>query len=474
MTPVLLLGHALLSIAALSSARLSSEVQDKVIRWVGGAGVVLALALVVARGSVGPWRSGDLSDPNALLVGTAVACSWGLALALDLGRARWWVASLVGVAATGALLFAAAEWSVPALLFWGASSAAISLGAARAGAGSWLVLGAADAAFVGALGAFVIAEDTWALPQGVGLPLAIPLALSVVLRSGVVPRVGLSALIGTRAAPLVPLVSATALAVLFKMLERPVPLAAAASVLVALAIVTWSLLHRKLEPAVLLGWPVALGFGLSLTAEEAAAPAGVAAMLGVAVVTLWPDGLERGRLSRAFLLSGAIPNVVFGAVAIAAAESFRHVQSVEDPMDALGWILTSALLPVALAGGVALGAVAARSGTTRGYHPEAAFMTWLLAGSSVAAGVLLGSTRPYETLGGSPAAVLVGVALAAALFAAWRSDPGIASGGDSSVIVLRDAPSFPPSSAYGALLLEGAAVAGIAWVTFLGLQTGFL
>jgi hypothetical protein len=474
MTPVLLLGHAFLALAALSCAGLQAGSRERVIRWVAGTGVVLALALVVARGSLDPWRSGELSDPNAVLLGAAVACSWGLSLALDLGPARWWVASLVGVASTGSLLFGAAEWSVPALLFWGTSSAAISLAAARAGIGSWLVLGAADAAFVGALVAFVVAEEAWRLPEVVGFPLVVPLALGVLLRSGAVPRLGLGALVGTRAAPLVPLVSATAFAVLFKMMERPIPLAAATSVLVALAIVTWSLLHRKLEPSVLVGWPVALGFGLSLTAQGAAAPAGVAAVLGVTVVTLWPDALERGRLSRAFLLSAAIPNVVFGAVAIAAAESFRHIQTNDDPVDAVGWILTSGLLPVALASGVALGALAARSGSTRGYHPEAAFMTWLLAGGSVGAGLLLGSTRPYETLGGSSAAVLVGMALAVGLLAAWRTAGEGGTRLDSSAVVIRDAPSFPRSAAYGAALLQVVAAAAIAWVTVTGLQTGFL
>jgi hypothetical protein len=137
--------------------------------------------------------------------------------------------------------------------------------------------------------------------------------------------------------------------------------------------------------------------------------------------------------------------------------------------------MTSALLPVAVAAGVALGVVVARAEPGGGYHPEAVFMTWMLFAGSVAAGFVVGTGGVYESVGGMPAIVLFGGALGCGAFAARRARdrrlPPVEALAEVVLAAPRELGGWAAGAALGGLVATAAA---IAWLTIDGLRVGFL
>ena len=479
MTPVLLVGPAVLSLVVLASSRVREPARLRVIRGASAIGILLALAVVVGRAETDAWRATHLEAGPAAVAGVACACAWGLSLALDLGGARWWPAALTGVGATGLLLFTAATWTVPALLFWVTMSCALGIAAARGPRLTWIALALGDAGLAGALWlSHVLENGGWLLPDALGGVAVVPAAIALVARVGVVPGLGPFGSFRTPGAALVPLWVGGGFVVTLRLIERPAPAAGAAALVLALAIAGWSIVRRSLHPGVLAVWPVALGLGLCLLSERAGAAAAVAAVLGVTVVALWPDSIGRGRLARGFLLSCALPNVIFGAVATVASESF--VQATRGPTSVIesgAWLAAAALLPVALGAGVALGAVAARSGAGADYHPEAVFMTWLTLGASVLAGIVLGAGGVYAVLGGERVVFAFAIALVAGAVAARGrvgGEPALGLGAPSADVTLTEPPSLPIYAGIVALLLQVVGAGVVVWLTVGGLRVGFL
>jgi hypothetical protein len=243
----------------------------------------------------------------------------------------------------------------------------------------------------------------------------------------------------------------------------------------AVAVAAWSVGKRALNPAVVALWPVALSAGLVLASPRAGAPAGVAGILGLTAAVLWPDALERGRLSRGFLLSGVIPNAAFGALATAAAGSFARAK-LDGPLEeVIAWNAVSGLLPVACASGVALGVITARADQRGDYHPEAVFMTWGLLFASVVAGGILGTGAVYGVLGGTPAMFLFGFATLMGLLAAGRArGTEAAPPSYSATVVVRPSLQLSTWSVAVASLVHAGAAAALAWMTLQGLEVGFL
>lgn len=438
-------------------------------------GVLLALTLVVVRSTIEPWRAVAFEPGSAAIGGVAVACAWGLAMALDLGRDRWWVGAAVGVASSALLLVGGAQWIVPALLFAAGLFAASTLALGRSSRTAWLVITLSDAAVVVALVGHALDTETWTVPESLGGALVIPFGIGLVLRAGAIPLPGAGIATRTPAAALAPLVTGSAFLLLVRFLERPQPIAAAAGLVGACAVALVAVGRRSLNPSTLGAWPVLLSAGIALASARAGVPAAVAAVLGVTAVVLWPDALERGRLSRGFVLSSIAPNVVFGAIATAAAGSFIRATSSSDAADAAAWTMISALLPVALAAGVTLGVMIARSDPRGGYHPEAVFMTWVLLAGSVAGGVILGAGGVYEVLGGTPAALLFAFALACGALVATRArDRKTASLEPLATVVVGLPTELPTWVAGAALGLMVATATTIGWLTIAGLRIGFL
>ena len=476
MTPFLILAHAgLAALIGLTCWPVDDATRVRITRAVATAGVLLALALVVVRASIEPWRAVAFEPGPAAIGGVAVACAWGLTMALDLGRDRWWVAAVVGVGSSALLLVGGAQWIVPMLLFATGLFAASALAFCRSSRTAWLAIALSDIALVVALVGRAVDTDTWSVPEDLSGALVIPLGIGLILRAGAVPRTGMGVALKTPATALAPLVTGSAFVLLVRLVERPQPQAAAAGLVGACAVALVAVVRRSLNPATLAAWPVLLGAGIALASVRAGVPAAVAAVIGVTAVVLWPDALERGRLSRGFVLSSVAPNVVFGAIATAAAGSFIRATSSTGATDAVAWTMISALLPIALASGVALGVMAARSDPRGGYHPEAVFMTWVLLAGSVAGGVILGAGGVYEVLGGTPAALLFTFALACgalvAMRARTRETAPLAPLATVAVGRRIELPTWAAGAAFGLLIVTAAT---IGWLTIAGLRIGFL
>lgn len=477
MTPLLFLGQAVLSVVLLVSSRAPGTIRERVVRASAWLGVVSGAWMFVARDGLQTWRGFELGPGEGAIIGVAIACTWGLVLGLDLGPDRWWAGGLAGVAAMGLVGMGAARWTVLVLLFLVCGSLAMSVAASRASRAGLLSLAAADAGLVTVLVADVISRDDWSVPESIDSPLLVGLLVSCALRAGLVVRVGPLGLLGRPAAVMAPLALAQGLVVVSRWVERPLPLVAAAVLLLAIGIAGWSLLRRVLDPSTAGAWPVALGSALLLASERATVPASLGAVLGITVVCLWPDAMERGRLSRSLVLSGLAPTIVFGAVGIAARESFILATSGGDTLEVAAWLGVSALLPVSFATGVAVGIYSARSEPVGGYHPEAVFMTWVLLAGSIGAGFALGPGEVYAALGGRPAAIALAAAIAFGAVAALRvgTSTGPVRGPTPSCRVGLGPP--PPLGVWAPVLavalLAGGATA-TAWITVRGLQQGFL
>lgn len=474
MTAVLFFGNAVLSAVLLGVAGLAPATRDRAARALAGIGVLLGAAVFLLRDSLGGWRGTHAVPGDLAITGVAVACAWGLVMSLDLKGDRWWAGALVGVASSGVLIFSTTVWTVPALLFFGCASAAWAVATARGSRAAWVSIALSDAVLVAALVSGALDRDAWETPAKLGLSLSIPLLVSAALRAGVVPRLGALGIVGSPAAVMGPLLLATSLISVARWVQRPLAYAAAGLLVVALGVTAWSILRRTLRPAVVGVWPVSLAGSLILASERATVPAAVSGVLGLTLICLWPHALERGRLSRGLALSGVVPSVAFGALAIAARESFANATGGGQPTEVAAWVIFSALLPVAFAMGVALGVFAARAAPEGDYHPEAVFMTWVLLGASVVTGVVLGTSAVFGALGGGPAAILFALAVATGAVAAFRNEHRPAPA-DPSAHVLVDRPLTLGRWAIFAALTLHVALAGAAmWIAFLGLQVGFL
>jgi len=475
MTALLLFVHAALGAVLLAFAAASGATQQRAVRAAGALGVLLGLALVVVRSSLSPWRAVAFEPGSAAIAGAAVACAWGLAMALDIGRDRWWVGATVGVGSTALLFVAGSTWTVPALLFAGILGLASALMLARSSRTAWVVVALADAALIVALAGYSLDVESWRLPDDVHGVFAIPFGVSLVLRVGALPRLGIARSIASPAAAFIPLVIGSGFVLMVRLLDRPEPVAAAGALGLACVVALMPVVRRSLDPVTVAAWPVLLGAGIGLASGPAGVPAAVGGVVGSTAIVLWPHALDRGRLSRALVLTCIAPNVLFAALATAASGAFVAATSVSDPLDAAAWAIVSILLPTVLAAGVAFGVVVARTETGGSYHPEAVFMTWLLLAGAVAAGWMLGAGGVYESLGGLPAVGLLIGALACGLFAAVRvRGRARASIGPLAKVTIERPRDLGRWAAGAALVVTVATVAAIAWFTVEGLRLGFL
>lgn len=473
MTAAALFSHALLSVAAVLLGR-AKEADDRAVVRVAVMGVLVGIGTVVFRPDLGGWRGVVLEPGPTALIATAIACGWALVGALDLGSDRWWVGGLVGITGTSLFLFAGSGWSSPGLIFWLVASGACAVALARIDHLSWALLGCADVALVAAVWIEHLGSGTWDLPSGLSGSAAALLGGVVLVRCGVVPAVGINALLATPAAVFAPLLAAGGSLVALRLIERPVPLAGALSLALAVAVGVVALVRRDLNPRIVGAWPPLVGVGLMFSSTAAGTIASIGAVLGITAVMLWPAARERGRLSRGFLLTAGVPNLTFAAIAVTAVGAFEQATGRGSAIEVAGWVGVASLLPLVLGTGIALGAGIARAEASGGYHPEAVFATWLLLAASVTAGLLLGPGEVYAVLGGIPAVVLLGVALVAGILAA-RSSPASSPLPDDPPAVDITIPLRLPR--WGAALgagLQLVALAAVLWFTFRGLKVGFL
>jgi hypothetical protein len=394
-------------------------------------GVAAGVAVVVLGGAELVWRTTTLSSPRAVIVGTAVACAWGLVGVLERARDPG-VGALVGIASSALLVASLNDWVVPTLLFWLASSVAllalVSIEGVRTGA--VLAIVGSDLLLAGSFSLHALDGRVWTIPDSIsGLALGLA-AAAFVVRSGALPRVGGWETLGSPAAPALPLLLGGSLAVTGVPLSGAGPWLAAGALTAAVACCLVSIAGGRMSMALAGAWPAWLSLGLVAAAPQALQPIALGGLLTLTVVSLWPATLGRARAARGLALSLLPPSAGFLAIVTGALVAFDRAENAGSTSTSLIWSAVAAMLAVALASGVALGARAASRTRSRSEDPVAAAAVWVVAAVGLCVGLL-----PAEVLGsgqdvvGSPTKVLVlqGAALglggAAALVARRRSPP---------------------------------------------------
>lgn len=478
---VLSLGHAVASVVLLASSHRPAKERARAVWACSGVGVLLAGVLVAGVGSGQHWRALALRE-SATVVGVAVATAWLVAAIVDLGRGRWEVGALIGVASTALILASSSEWLVPGLLFWFCGSVAIGvLGLQSAtNSGAHVALFASDLA----LGAGLIASDvggaTWRMPVLVdGWP-GYVLLLAALLRLGALPRVGVWGLLGSPAAAAIPLLVGGAFALPLRTIAvlggwpAVVVLAGAVAIAAFAAVTTESPSISGIAP-----WPVLVCLAGSVLAAGVRPAAAVTAALSAGVVSLWPHASRSAAPARALLLSFTPVTAAFSILASGRAAAFQRVVSSQPLLAAFPWVICFTLLLVAVVLGATLGARLARQGGDS-LVDEASYATWGLVGASILVALAPTEASPLE----DAVRASSGVVLAALLCGGatvWLVRKTTQE--STATEVLTERFSLAPIFVTGRLATALAAMSvafvamtamGLAWITLIGLTQGFL
>jgi hypothetical protein len=481
------LGHGALGVACLITAFLPERGRGVAARIVAWGGVGLGVALVVAHATSHAWRTVHLSPTSAAITGAATAGAWLLVAVMQLGSERWRLGCLVGVGAAGLTAFSTNEWLVPALLFWLCSSAAIAVLSAHATSRVmvWLALVVSDGLLVIVLANQVSATDNWRLLSPVsGWPFWV-IVCSALIRLGTVPRLGVWGALGSPAAPALPLLVGGGFALIAGLAARAEPWLALMLVSAAVVVIAHALARARASLAAVAPWPVVLATGIAWLDPSSAGIAAVGALVPATALALWHESGTRARTGRALVFSFVPTTAGFAAVAAGAGASFDRAVGLPDLAEAVPWMGTAALLPVALAGSVVLGARIARGG----WEVAAAELQSPVPDGGVAvlvvASITAGLSPTPLSFRWEDEVWLYLLALLGGMWAAaeaWRRN----SGGPARA--LKDwAPGRPPGlgvpvvgprtarlTAWAALGLGLAAGGAGAWITLDGLRTGFL
>ena len=479
---VLYLSHGFLAMLALFARGLEPGRRSKFLQSLAAMGIVSAAILFFAPSSGEAWRTTLMDVQRAQLISIAVACAWLIFLTIERVRVTgdWDGFVLVGVGACGLALFGANQWVVPALLFWVVTVAAIAVLVARVpetGAALASVCIATVLVMV-ALGVEQLDSERWDLQVMSGWRSWALVAAAVIL-SGALPIVGVwSAFQGTTTAAALPLAIGAAFLLEAGPSATDQPYAAVVLIVAAVGAAVASVMKGALEVRLIGTWIVALMLGLAFVAPsgEVTARAGFAGIIAVTAIVLWPLSLGRAQIERGLLIAFISITAGFNAISLAADEAFIEATATEDVLAAAPWAMIAALLPVALAAGVVLGARMGRRTEPEGYTVEGVLATWALFLAAVAWGLFPAVSEAGA--GGAllhVAAFVVGVGAARA--AATRgpittSVPDVTEELNLQVVVLPG--GLEAALARGALVLGAGTVIALVALTFQGLRLGFL
>jgi hypothetical protein len=211
--------------------------------------------------------------------------------------------------------------------------------------------------------------------------------------------------------------------------------------------------------------------------------AAVAALLAGSVAVLWPESLGRAQPERGLLFAIVPATAGFGAIAGLTLFSFHQATAADAVIDAAPWFGMAALAPVVLGFGVALGAMYGRRLEPERYSAIAVVATWGLLAAALAIGLSPSAELGFASLQGAERrapwlhllAIVVG-ALAARIAVARAS--GRVDIGEVSGAVEPGASSLPRPLARvvpaAALVLAAMALGFTIWLTYRGLEVGFL
>ena len=484
--------HALLAAILIASRWLSSESRVIVVRASAGVGSILGVALFLTRHVDGSWRTISFIPQAAALAGLAIACAWLVVAVTGANADGWRTGALVGVASSSLALFGLGRWTVPSLLFWMCGSVAIGVltyGEPRRGA-ALIPVALSDVALVAASICFVARTEVWSMPSSMsGWSFWLVLA-AVVLRAGAIPSMGTWALLGSGAAPALPLLTGGSFVLLGRVGTRVEPWLAAALVILALALAVVAVARRRFPMAVVTAWPVMLGLSLCFVDQRLVILGGSLATIAMTAAVLWPLTGGHGRAERGLLLAFVPATLGFAAVAFAAVRAFEQSRSSETVAEAAPWTIIAALLPLTLAAGVTVGARAGRQQVRPEASIEAILGTWLLLGVTIILGfspsaLLEGAPSP---LGAKGSVILLNLgAVAMGAGAGWlvarrqlsvvRTGVGVVAGAVDEEVVT-GVPLLGEGAErwmqWTAVVVALAAVAGAGWLTIDGLRKGFL
>ena len=477
---VLSLGHAVASVVLLASSHRPAKERARAVWACSGVGVLLAGVLVAGVGSGQHWRALALRE-SATVVGAAVATAWVVAAIVDLGRGRWEVGALIGVASTALILASSSEWLVPGLLFWFCGSVAIGvLGLQSAtNSGALVALFASDLALGAGLIASGVGGATWRMPVLVDGWHGYVLLLAALLRLGALPRVGVWGLLGSPAAAAIPLFIGGAFALPLRTIAVlggwPAVVVLAGAVAIAFAAVTTE------SPSIsgIAPWPVLVCLAGSVLAAGVRPAAAVTAALSAGVVSLWPHASRSAAPARALQLSFTPVTAAFSILASGRAAAFQRVVSSQPLSAALPWVICFTLLLAAVVLGAALGARLARQGGDS-LVDEASYATWGLVGASILVALAPTEASPLEDAVRASSGVVLAALLCggATVWLVRKTTQEPTARG-----VLTERFSVAPIFVTGRLATALAAMSvafvamtamGLAWITLIGLTQGFL
>ena len=476
MIPVLFLSHAAIALAAVLLSGAGREARERFLQGLAIAGGLSGLVLFFAAPLLGErWRTIEMTPSGTRIAGAAIVAAWILAAVGERSRGggRWDIVALTGVASTALCMFSVNRWTVPALLFASIACLALVLLHDRvtivAGA-----LAAGIALLGGALLWRTLDVQTWELPApltGAQLWIAVAAAVAFALAAVVDEP-------GDRPHPSTPLALGLSFATLGSVARGTGPVIALALVAAALVAVVRSLLKERVSQRLVMVWIVALTVGLAALSGDlyVTTRSGIAGILAASAVALWPLSLGRAQIERGILIAFVAVTAGFNAIASAAGYSFERATSIERVVDAAPWAAIAALLPAALAGGVALGASVGRNPEPDEYTRSGVLGSWALVILSVIVGLFpyLGDVTASGLGGPGLYVVAVAAGVGAARYARGlgATEPAPTAGSHFEPVPLGVPWPKPASIAVAAL---GAATAlGVLALTFQGLRLGFL
>ena len=476
MVPFLVLVHGALALVALGARGAEQEARERFLQGVSVAGGSLALATFFATPLLDEgWRTLEVTPSGWRLASISVAVAWIVTAVGERSRGGGRVDTVVytGAASSALYMFAVNAWSVPALLF--AAIAALGIAALHDRPSPAIGAVALGTALLGSgLVWRIIDGGGWALPTPMaGIPLGFMAAAGLVFAT--VPFLAPARDRATLSA--IPLALGLSFTTFASVALGTGPVVALVVLAVAFAAVIRVLTHDTVGQRIVAGWVIGVTLSLATATSNpyVVTRAGIAAVLATAALALWPLSLGRAQIERGLLVAFVAITSGFNAVAAAAAHAFARASSTDDLLLAAPWAAIAALLPVALAAGVSLGASLGRTPESEEYSRSGVLASWLLVFLTVVVGVF-----PYvgETARGRTGGVVLYLVAVLAGVAAARFAPALGAGVRAPAVPSRfvtatDLP-WPQAARLAALAVGGVVALATLALTFQGLRFGFL